>query len=132
MNNRDFGLYQDRAVERFESILNNSRDFDYDEQALPAYTNPNYLMRWLFWERIRWTMKYLDKNRPYGTVLDFGCGLGVMFPYLQQISANILALDISYSCSRYQYRKTRDLKQTGRLEKYFLFYRYRYIARYVL
>lgn len=39
-------------------------------------------------------MNYIETNAPYDTVLDFGCGSGVMLPFLAQHSKQVIALDI--------------------------------------
>ena len=66
----------------------------YDEQALPAYTNPNPLMRWLFWQRIKAVLDFLDTIPHLDTVLDFGCGPGVMLPYLNRRAIRVFAIDL--------------------------------------
>ena len=39
-------------------------------------------------------MNYIEQNAPYERVLDFGCGSGVMLPFLCGISARVTAMDI--------------------------------------
>ena len=54
----------------------------FDEAAIPSYTHSNWLMRWLFWSRIKSAMSLIGDIRGV-SVLDFGCGGGVTFSYLQ-------------------------------------------------
>lgn len=42
---QSFHAYQKNIIKSFQSILSNHPKGKYDEQALPAYTNPNPLMR---------------------------------------------------------------------------------------
>ena len=39
-------------------------------------------------------MEYIEKEAPYARVLDFGCGSGVMLPFLCQLSEQVIAMDI--------------------------------------
>jgi 2-polyprenyl-3-methyl-5-hydroxy-6-metoxy-1,4-benzoquinol methylase len=94
MRRREFLKYQKKIVKQFESILANTQKGEYDEQAVPAYTNPNPLMRWLFWQRIWNVIRMLEKRAALGNVLDFGSGLGVMLPYLTRNAQNVAALDL--------------------------------------
>jgi len=90
---QDFGKYKQSTVDRFRSILVANPAGTYDEAALPAYTNPNPLMRWLFWQRIKIVLQYLETIDALGSVMDFGCGLGVMLPYLNQRATEVIAVD---------------------------------------
>ena len=65
-----------------------------DEAGFPAYSHPNPLINWLFWQRLHKVMDYLERDAPYKHVLDFGCGSGVMLPFLCGISARVTAMDI--------------------------------------
>jgi 2-polyprenyl-3-methyl-5-hydroxy-6-metoxy-1,4-benzoquinol methylase len=93
----DISEYKQSVVNRFTRIINSAKKGTYDEQALPAYTNSNKLMNWLFWERVRVVINYLESVPNIGKVLDFGCGLGVMLPYLNQKACSIIAVDLEIS-----------------------------------
>jgi 2-polyprenyl-3-methyl-5-hydroxy-6-metoxy-1,4-benzoquinol methylase len=60
----------------------------------PAYSHKNPLINWLFWQRLRKAMDYIEAGAPYENVLDFGCGSGVMLPFLCRISTRVTAMDI--------------------------------------
>jgi 2-polyprenyl-3-methyl-5-hydroxy-6-metoxy-1,4-benzoquinol methylase len=90
-----FRQYQKETIDRFELALRRHPKGWFDEQALPAYTNPNPLMRWVFWKRVRTVIQYLDRLSPFNTCMDFGCGLGTMIPYLQSKSNTVLAVDLN-------------------------------------
>ena len=91
---------------RFQDYLDNLRahmtqsadepdeNMFYYEACLPSYTSSNPLVKWLFWQRLSTIVTYLE-NRPRPEVaLDFGCGLGVMLPFLQEHAGTVLACDV--------------------------------------
>ncbi len=39
-------------------------------------------------------MDYIQRNAPYERVLDFGCGSGVMLPFLSENSQRVVAMDV--------------------------------------
>ncbi len=94
MNNAEFSAYKAdfRAVIR--KTLAESEPGRLDEAGFPAYAHPNPLINYLFWQRLRKVIDYLEKDAPYEQVLDFGCGSGVMLPFLCRISACVTALDV--------------------------------------
>ena len=64
-----------------------------DEQAVPAYLNPNPLARWIFWKRIK---ACFDEILTISgeTCLDFGCGSGIMLPILEQQFEKVFGVDL--------------------------------------
>lgn len=94
MNRSEFNAYKAdfRAVIR--QVLAESEKGRLDEAGFPAYSHPNPLINYLFWQRLRKVMDYLEKDAPYEQVLDFGCGSGVLLPFLGRISARVIALDV--------------------------------------
>jgi 2-polyprenyl-3-methyl-5-hydroxy-6-metoxy-1,4-benzoquinol methylase len=96
MNSLQFKEYKKRHVDAVRLVLKQKKSKALDEAAFPAYSHTNPLINWLFWERIKITMNYLEKNAPYQTVLDFGCGSGVMLPFLSTIAKKVIAMDIDF------------------------------------
>ena len=94
MKNSEFNAYKAdfRAVIR--KVLAESERGRMDEAGFPAYSHPNPLINWLFWQRLHKVINYLEKDAPYENVLDFGCGSGVMLPFLCGISTRVTAMDI--------------------------------------
>lgn len=64
-----------------------------DELAVPAYTKGNALSRWLFWQRVSCCHRLVLRYRG-GSCLDFGCGMGVMLPLLQESFEQVYAVEI--------------------------------------
>jgi 2-polyprenyl-3-methyl-5-hydroxy-6-metoxy-1,4-benzoquinol methylase len=94
MNNADFNTYKSNTRIAIRKVLSESEFGRLDEAAFPAYSHPNPFINWLFWQRLRKTIDYIERAAPYQRVLDFGCGSGVLFPFLSSIAGNVIALDI--------------------------------------
>jgi 2-polyprenyl-3-methyl-5-hydroxy-6-metoxy-1,4-benzoquinol methylase len=94
MKSTEFTAYKQRYRSAIRQVLAESEPGRLDEAAFPAYSHPNPLINWLFWQRLRTAMDYIEWNAPFDQVLDFGCGSGVMLPFLAQHSKQVIALDI--------------------------------------
>jgi 2-polyprenyl-3-methyl-5-hydroxy-6-metoxy-1,4-benzoquinol methylase len=90
----DFREYKARYRAAIRKVLAEAERGRLDEAGFPAYSHPNPLINWLFWQRLRTAMTYIETNAPYQNVLDFGCGSGVMLPFLAQHSRQVTAVDI--------------------------------------
>lgn len=94
MNSAEFKAYKDRYRTAIRQVLAESEKGRLDEAGVPAYSHRNPLINWLFWQRLRSAMDFIGRNAPYEHLLDFGCGSGVMLPFLLQISKQVTAMDI--------------------------------------
>jgi 2-polyprenyl-3-methyl-5-hydroxy-6-metoxy-1,4-benzoquinol methylase len=94
MKSSEFQDYKTRYRSAIRKVLAEAERGRLDEAGFPAYSHPNPLINWLFWQRLHTAMKYIEKHAPYKKVLDFGCGSGVMLPFLAQLSQHVTALDI--------------------------------------
>jgi len=65
-----------------------------DKAAFPAYSHPNPFINRLLLERLRKTMDAIEGGAPYQRVLDFGCGSGVLLPFLGSHAVSVIALDV--------------------------------------
>lgn len=83
----------------FYNILLSSPKGYYDESALPSYTHNNSLIPWLFWKRIEAALTLAGDIRDK-SILDFGCGGGVILRYLSGCGCNITACDESLDIVR--------------------------------
>jgi 2-polyprenyl-3-methyl-5-hydroxy-6-metoxy-1,4-benzoquinol methylase len=94
MKNSEFNAYKTEFRAIIRKVLAESEQGRLDEAGFPAYSHRNPLINWLFWQRLRKVMDYSEASAPYEHVLDFGCGSGVMLPFLCKISARVTAMDI--------------------------------------
>jgi 2-polyprenyl-3-methyl-5-hydroxy-6-metoxy-1,4-benzoquinol methylase len=94
MNNTEFNAYKSKFRTAIRKVLMESESGRLDEAAFPAYSHPNPFINWLFWQRLRKTIDYIERAAPYQRVLDFGCGSGVLLPFLGRIANNVVAVDI--------------------------------------
>lgn len=94
MKTTDFNAYKIRYRNAIRQVLAQAEAGRLDEAAFPAYSHRNPIINWLFWQRLRKVMEHIQRQTPYEHVLDFGCGSGVMLPYLSQISSQVTALDV--------------------------------------
>ena len=94
MKSADFQAYKTRYRSAIRRVLQDSERGRLDEAGFPAYSHRNPLINWLFWQRLRIAMKYIESHAPYEKVLDFGCGSGVMLSFLAQRSQHVTAMDI--------------------------------------
>ena len=94
MNKSEFTAYKAEFRVLIRQVLAESEQGLMDEAGFPAYSHPNPLINRLFWQRLHAVMNYIERDAPYEHVLDFGCGSGVMLPFLCGISARVTAMDI--------------------------------------
>jgi 2-polyprenyl-3-methyl-5-hydroxy-6-metoxy-1,4-benzoquinol methylase len=76
----------------------------YDDGAFPSYTHKNGLIRWIFWKRIISALS-LGNDFYNKSVLDFGCGGGVIFKYLSGHNCDITGCDNRYAKLTYEVSK---------------------------
>ena len=92
-----FRKYKRNFISLCRRILENCDPGEFNEQALPSYTNPNPLMRFLFWRRVKIIMDHISELENLDICMDFGCGLGVMIPYLNRRVKQVYAVDLDVS-----------------------------------
>jgi 2-polyprenyl-3-methyl-5-hydroxy-6-metoxy-1,4-benzoquinol methylase len=90
----EFQEYKKRYRSAIRKVLQDAEQGRLDEAGFPAYSHPNPLINWLFWQRLHTAMNYIEKHAPYEKVLDFGCGSGVMLSFLAEHSQQVTAMDI--------------------------------------
>lgn len=66
------------------------------EAALPAYSHRNPLVDHIFWSRLKIAADALPSSRRL-TVLDFGCGSGVMSYLLARAGHDVIAVDVDFA-----------------------------------
>ena len=73
-----------------------------EEMAIPSYLHPNPVMRWMAWRRVELLADHLRrmyscKKNPAWTqssILDFGCGSGVMLGEASQCAERVYGSDV--------------------------------------
>ncbi len=108
MKRKEFNAYKKPFVETTHKILATAYSENLAEAAFPAYSNPNPLMNFLFWQRIYHVVQYIEQKGNLEKVLDFGCGSGVMLPFLAERANQVIGVDI-------------DLEPIKKVEEYILF-----------
>lgn len=78
-------------------VLRDAPPRSLDEAAFPAYSHPNPIINWLFWKRLEDVIKVVVQDAPYEKTLDFGCGSGVLLPFLAEQSKLVIGIDIELS-----------------------------------
>lgn len=94
MNDTDFRAYKTRFQNAIRKALDAAPQRSLDEAGFPAYSHPNPMINWLFWQRLHKAMTYVQEHAPYSKALDFGCGSGVMLPFLCSMVEQVTALDV--------------------------------------
>jgi len=94
MNSSSFNAYKTRYRSAIRNVLADSEKGRFDEAGFPAYSSTNLLINWLFWKRLHIAMNHIEQSAPYENILDFGCGSGVMLPFLAEQSKHVTAIDI--------------------------------------
>jgi 2-polyprenyl-3-methyl-5-hydroxy-6-metoxy-1,4-benzoquinol methylase len=94
MKSRDFQVYRRRYGAAIQQVLSEAEPGRLDEIGFPAYSHANPLIQWLFWKRLHTVMDHIERNAPYERALDFGCGSGVMLPFLAGICKEVVAADV--------------------------------------
>ena len=94
-----FSAYRREMTKNLEALTEEFPDHALDEHAVPSYSHANPLGAWLFWQRLRHAIQYLE-GQNLKRVLDFGCGAGVLFPYLLPRCERLFAFDIHDQASR--------------------------------
>ena len=88
-----FSSYKKRVVEIAREVVATYPPGSLDEQAALAYLKGLALSRWVFWRRVAFMHRHLRRAAGSGC-LDFGCGLGIMLPFLARRFACVHAVDL--------------------------------------
>lgn len=80
-------------------------DHDRDEMAIPSYLHPNPALRWMAWRRLEVVVAQLQevmarRERSSTTLLDFGCGTGVLFAEELRHAARVYGVDLVLDAAR--------------------------------
>jgi 2-polyprenyl-3-methyl-5-hydroxy-6-metoxy-1,4-benzoquinol methylase len=79
---------------------------DRDEMAIPSYLHRNPALRWMAWRRLHILAQLLRQTcrklspQPNLTVMDFGCGSGVLFEETGRHASKIIGVDLVLEAAR--------------------------------
>lgn len=93
INSKKFAAYKQRIIAQLIDMHALYGPEALAEQAVPSYIHSNPLIRELFWRRV-WTVINCLKGMEVSRALDFGCGAGVMLPFLTAYAQDIVAFDV--------------------------------------
>lgn len=91
----EFNRYKQKYGAAMEQVLLQAEPGQLDEVGFPAYSHANPLIKWLFWKRLHIVIDHVQRGAPHGRALDFGCGSGVMLPFLSSVCAEVVAADVN-------------------------------------
>ena len=77
-----------------------------DEQAVPSYIHANAIISNFYWGRIWKVINFLENIRNEN-VLDFGCGAGILFPFLASRCKSVTAFDVDITSAREMIQRLR-------------------------
>jgi len=97
MNRKEFEAYKKLFLRAIRFSLVDANPGSLDEAAFPAYAHKNPIINFLFWERLKKVMDFIEPISPFEASLDFGCGSGVLLPFLAKICSQVSAIDINIS-----------------------------------
>lgn len=103
-----FEQYKHVFTKAIRAALQESPERSLDEAAFPAYGHPNRLIHSFYWTRLRAVMQAIEGFGPLETALDFGCGSGVLLPFLAQHAKKVIGVDL-------------DLEPSQKIQKYIQF-----------
>jgi 2-polyprenyl-3-methyl-5-hydroxy-6-metoxy-1,4-benzoquinol methylase len=73
---------------------------DRDEMAIPSYLHRNPAMRWMAWRRLEVVANFFQGSQqrpeavPHPSVMDFGCGTGVLFDEISHTASQVYGVDL--------------------------------------
>jgi 2-polyprenyl-3-methyl-5-hydroxy-6-metoxy-1,4-benzoquinol methylase len=95
MKTSEFNAYKRRYGAAMQQVLLETEPGQLDDVGFPAYSHANPLIKWLFWKRLHIVIDRVERDAPHGRALDFGCGSGVMLPFLSSVCAEVVAADVN-------------------------------------
>ena len=85
----------DYLLERMARGLN---EHDRDEMAIPSYRHKNPAMRWMAWRRVEVVARHMERlfrsMDKRASLVDFGCGTGVLFEKALRGSERVIGVDL--------------------------------------
>jgi len=98
--------YVKRFSECREALLHRFGSARLEETGFPAYFNWFWPASWLMWKRVFVARRLMAELRGQ-SVLDFGSGLGVLLPYLEENFTEVVACDRDAEITEFMIRRLR-------------------------
>lgn len=92
--------YIKSALQRMKDIRDDFLDGELDEQAIPAYLDGNVLSRQIFISRLIIAMHMVNGTKQKRQCLDFGCGSGILLPWLTERFDHVHGVDLDLRFAR--------------------------------
>lgn len=86
-------LMKDEIRELISQSRSKLTESDLDKMAVPSYLHKNPLIQWLLKRRLQYVVK-LARLTGQESVLDFGCGIGILLPTLCAATKEVHATDL--------------------------------------
>ncbi len=92
-------------IETLRRMAERLSDEDRDEMAIPSYLHKNPALRWMAWRRLHVTAARLaevceGRDRTKTTLLDYGCGTGVLFSEELKHATTVIGVDPVLAAAR--------------------------------
>ena len=95
----DFNTYKQIFMNAINEVLLNSPERSLDEAAFPAYSHPNKIINEIYWTRLKIVFQEIKSIGNISQSLDYGCGSGILLPFLAHHSEHVIGLDIDINPS---------------------------------
>lgn len=96
--NNDIKSHLDKSLKIMQQLACQFETGELDEQAVPAYIGGNVLSRWIFRRRLTRALSLLPQTGG-GCCVDFGCGSGLLLPYLDRHFSQTIGVDTHRQCA---------------------------------
>jgi len=91
----DFKTYKQCFINAINEVLRHSPERSLDEAAFPAYSHPNKIINEIYWKRLGIVCQEIKSIGDINQSLDYGCGSGVLLPFLAHRSEHVIGMDVN-------------------------------------
>lgn len=106
----DKRIIKDNLINTLEKTGDSISSLAIAEMAIPSYLYGNALSRWFAWRKVEKIIEMCGDLRN-ANIMDFGCGTGILFNYLQQGSQVLYGVDIELEFAK-EMANQLNMKQT--------------------
>jgi 2-polyprenyl-3-methyl-5-hydroxy-6-metoxy-1,4-benzoquinol methylase len=102
--------YIRQAIRKMKKIRPRFLDGELDEQALPSYLDGNVMSRLVFISRLLIAMSMVDICGQKQQCTDFGCGSGILLPWLAERFENVNGIDLDLRFAQFFCPETENIR----------------------